>query len=382
MKNCPYCLKLNQDFVSVCERCGQSMITPQPRYAPGYEPFQLKSHLESLLSDLNMSYPNRVIDMNTWHHDRWDALGNYLCENLGYSSAYVFLNAYGFEVYDPAADNASVSYGNNQPAAATPRRSNSVSYTQPNVSVTNPVSINTHPMPPVSSAVSTPRRRSDTTATNEAPSQGNQFCMYCGTQLPLSATVCNKCGCPTQSYNQSTRKINEHSPSKKEHSVNIDKRTLTNATKHLIRLAIIYGCIGLIPLVITFACLGHSAAGAIICGIVTILFLIIIGIIAYYAKMYKKSTVEYNVLNSIGNAELSSAASLSSWSKITGIISLFFSIAAIPGWIMSLMCINKLKGYTTPENKVGFICSSISLGCVMLSPMLISMIFFSQIYIF
>ena len=178
MKNCPYCLTLNQDFASVCERCGQSMTIPQPRYAPGYEPFQLKPHLESLLSDLNMSYPNRIIDMNTWRHDRWDAVGNYLCENLGYSSAYVFLNAYGFEVYDSATSNSSVSYGNNQPAAATPRRSNTLSYTQPNVPVTNnPVSANTHPMSPVSLAASAPRRRSNTSAVNEAPSQGNQFCI-------------------------------------------------------------------------------------------------------------------------------------------------------------------------------------------------------------
>jgi hypothetical protein len=68
-------------------------------YTPGNEPEELKRHLNVLLKDLHQNFPDGLIIMDMWNHERWDRVAGYLTKNLGYPNGRSFLEAYGFEVF-------------------------------------------------------------------------------------------------------------------------------------------------------------------------------------------------------------------------------------------------------------------------------------------
>ena len=69
-------------------------------YTPGNEPEELKKHLKVLLRDLHSAFPEGLVVMDMWNHERWDKLAVYLMKKLGYPNGRSFLEAYGFEVFD------------------------------------------------------------------------------------------------------------------------------------------------------------------------------------------------------------------------------------------------------------------------------------------
>lgn len=68
-------------------------------YKPGTEPEEYKKHLNILLRELRTAFPEKLIVMDMWNHDRWDKLAGYLVNKLGYPNERSFLEAYGFEVF-------------------------------------------------------------------------------------------------------------------------------------------------------------------------------------------------------------------------------------------------------------------------------------------
>ena len=69
-------------------------------YEPGQEPEELKKYLNLLLRELHATYPDDLVVMDMWNHERWDKVAGYLVKNLGYPNGRTFLNAYGFDVFD------------------------------------------------------------------------------------------------------------------------------------------------------------------------------------------------------------------------------------------------------------------------------------------
>ena len=70
-------------------------------YMPGQEPAELQKYLNPLLKELHAQYPDDLVDMSTWNHSRWDKVAGYLTQKLGYPNGTAFLNAYGFDIYNP-----------------------------------------------------------------------------------------------------------------------------------------------------------------------------------------------------------------------------------------------------------------------------------------
>lgn len=68
-------------------------------YAPGNEPEELKKYLNMLMRELHEKFPDDLIVMDMWDHERWDKLAGFLVQKLGYPNGRSFLNAYGFEVF-------------------------------------------------------------------------------------------------------------------------------------------------------------------------------------------------------------------------------------------------------------------------------------------
>ena len=69
-------------------------------YSPGQEPKALKKHLNLLLRELRAAYPEGLVVMDMWNHERWDKLAGYLVQKLGYPNGRSFLKAYGFDVFE------------------------------------------------------------------------------------------------------------------------------------------------------------------------------------------------------------------------------------------------------------------------------------------
>ncbi len=79
-------------------------------YQPGREPEELKKYVALLIKELRETYPDGIVDMARWNHERWDRPAGYLVQKLGYPNGRSFLNAYGFDVYEKSVPK--------QPAAA------------------------------------------------------------------------------------------------------------------------------------------------------------------------------------------------------------------------------------------------------------------------
>ena len=69
-------------------------------YTPGNEPAELKKYINYMLRELHTTYPDGLVVMDLWDHERWDKVAGYLVKSLGYPNGRSFLNAYGFEVFD------------------------------------------------------------------------------------------------------------------------------------------------------------------------------------------------------------------------------------------------------------------------------------------
>ena len=69
-------------------------------YTPGNEPEEIRKYLNVLLKELHEKFPDDLVVMDMWNHERWDKLAGYLVQKLGYPNGRSFLNAYGFEVFD------------------------------------------------------------------------------------------------------------------------------------------------------------------------------------------------------------------------------------------------------------------------------------------
>lgn len=145
-------------------------------YKPGQEPEELKKYLNLLLRELHNTYPDDLVVMDMWNHDRWDKVAGYLVKNLGYPNGKAFLNAYGFEVADHL--DAEPDY-DPEPIKRNPPRSNNTSYSS------------------ASDDYSTRRRNSkieyDPT-TEYKPQKGMVFCKECGARISKKAKVCPHCG--------------------------------------------------------------------------------------------------------------------------------------------------------------------------------------------
>ncbi len=67
-------------------------------YEPGREPEELKKHVDHLLTELQEAFPDGLIIVDMWKHERWDRLVEYLIPRLGYDDNASFLKAYGFDL--------------------------------------------------------------------------------------------------------------------------------------------------------------------------------------------------------------------------------------------------------------------------------------------
>ncbi|MBR6115772.1 MAG: hypothetical protein IKQ10_11460 [Oscillospiraceae bacterium] len=68
-------------------------------YEKGNEPQELKKHVAFITKELQEAYPEGLITADTWKHEKWDSLVEYLYPKLGYSDSVAFLKAYDFEVF-------------------------------------------------------------------------------------------------------------------------------------------------------------------------------------------------------------------------------------------------------------------------------------------
>ncbi len=67
-------------------------------YEPGKEPEEHKKYIEHLMEELHEAFPDGIIIVDMWKHERWDRLVEYIFPQLGYEDAISFLKAYGFDV--------------------------------------------------------------------------------------------------------------------------------------------------------------------------------------------------------------------------------------------------------------------------------------------
>jgi len=68
-------------------------------YEKGNEPQELKKHINLLMKELHEAYPEGLITVDNWRHERWDSLVEFLFPKLGYSDNTSFLKDYGFDVF-------------------------------------------------------------------------------------------------------------------------------------------------------------------------------------------------------------------------------------------------------------------------------------------
>lgn len=93
-----------------CPRCGTQIIVDrltagQAITCPGCgsrlqrkKPSAQTQQLKQLLFEITQAYPDRVVDMSRWDHDRWDDRIASVCAQLGCTNLGAFLQAYGFQV--------------------------------------------------------------------------------------------------------------------------------------------------------------------------------------------------------------------------------------------------------------------------------------------
>ena len=74
------------------------MANGAPNYLPGFEPDNIKPLLDTLLNDLDASFPDKTVVWSEWNHEKWDRAAGFLCKNLGYSRGTEFLEAYGYSI--------------------------------------------------------------------------------------------------------------------------------------------------------------------------------------------------------------------------------------------------------------------------------------------
>ena len=103
------------------------------KFAPGYEPEDVKASLSSFFGAVSDTFPDRIIYWSEWDHS-WDKAANSLCHSLGYARGGDFLRAYGFTVVperpapeNSAADDASSAKPDSEtdPEESAPRKNRS-----------------------------------------------------------------------------------------------------------------------------------------------------------------------------------------------------------------------------------------------------------------
>ncbi len=67
-------------------------------YEPGNEPEELKKHIDRLMGELHEAFPDDLIIVDMWKHERWDSLVEHIFPRLGYENNISFLKAYGFDI--------------------------------------------------------------------------------------------------------------------------------------------------------------------------------------------------------------------------------------------------------------------------------------------
>lgn len=68
-------------------------------YEKGNEPQELRKHINLLMKELHEAYPEGLITVDDWKHERWDRLTEFLYPKLGYKDSVSFLKDYGFDVF-------------------------------------------------------------------------------------------------------------------------------------------------------------------------------------------------------------------------------------------------------------------------------------------
>lgn len=69
-----------------------------PHYMPGFEPDEVKPFVSSFFTSLEEIYPDKIINVSTWNHKKFDNAAGMLCKYLGYANGTDFLEAYGYKV--------------------------------------------------------------------------------------------------------------------------------------------------------------------------------------------------------------------------------------------------------------------------------------------
>ncbi len=142
-------------------------------YSPGNEPENLKKYLNLLLKELNEQFPDGLIVMDMWNHERWDKIAGYLTKGLGYPNGRAFLNAYGFDI----ADNLET-VPEPEPIVTPSSRSAKANYDSGSDKRASKKSAKTDYEPP----------------TQSKPQKGMVFCKECGARISKKAKVCPHCG--------------------------------------------------------------------------------------------------------------------------------------------------------------------------------------------
>ena len=90
-----------------CPKCGAEIELFNP--APGQivacsscgiqlQILEVPQQMKDLLSEIKQVFPDKIIDMSGWDHDRWDDLAAYFCAKQGFGDITTFLQSYGFQV--------------------------------------------------------------------------------------------------------------------------------------------------------------------------------------------------------------------------------------------------------------------------------------------
>ena len=77
-------------------------------YEKGNEPQELQKHINLLFKELHEAYPEELITVDKWKHERWDGLVEFLYPKLGYPDNTSFLKDYGFDVFGELSTNPQI----------------------------------------------------------------------------------------------------------------------------------------------------------------------------------------------------------------------------------------------------------------------------------
>ena len=145
-------------------------------YTPGNEPEELRKYLNLLLKELHAQYPDDLIVMDMWNHERWDKVAGYLTKKLGYPNGRAFLHAYGFEIAESLDEEPETEP---EPIRRTTSRPSKEKYSTSVEDRTTKSRISQIDYDPT---------------TEYKPQKGMVFCKKCGARISKKAKVCPYCG--------------------------------------------------------------------------------------------------------------------------------------------------------------------------------------------